>query len=76
MRFCVKVPVLSTHNTVVAPSSSTAGRLRVSTLSRARRQAPRPKKMVSTTGSSSGRMAIAKVSPASRPCSQSPRVAP
>ena len=76
IRFIVKVPVLSTHKTVVAPSSSTAGMLRVSTFSRASRQAPRPRKMVSTTGNSSGRMAIANVRPASKPCSQSPRVRP
>ena len=76
IRFMVKVPVLSTHSTVVAPSSSTAGMLRVSTFSRASLQAPRPRKMVNTTGSSSGRMAIANVRPASSPCSQSPRIRP
>ena len=76
MRFIVSVPVLSTHSTVVAPSSSTAGMLRVSTFSRASRHAPSPRKMVSTTGSSSGRMAIARVMPASSPCSQSPRLRP
>ena len=72
MRFDVSVPVLSTHNTVVAPSSSIAGMLRASTFSRASRQAPRPRNSVSTTGSSSGSTAIANVSPASRPRSQSP----
>ena len=72
----VSVPVLSTHRTVVAPSSSTAGMLRVSTFCLDRRHAPSPRKMVSTTGNSSGRMAIASVSPASKPVSQSPRVRP
>ncbi len=76
MRLAVSVPVLSTHSTVVAPSSSTAGMLRASTFSRASRHAPRPRNSVSTTGNSSGRMAMASVRPASRPCSQSPRVSP
>ena len=72
MRLAVSVPVLSTHNTVVAPSNSTAGMLRASTFSRASRHAPRPRNKVSTTGSSSGRIAMANVKPANTPCNQSP----
>ena len=76
MRFCVRVPVLSTHRTVVAPSISTAGTRRVSTWRFEMRHAPSPRKTVSTTGSSSGRIAMASVMPTSNPLSQSPRVAP
>ncbi len=54
MWFCVSVPVLSTHSTVAAPSVSMAGMRRVSTLLREMRQAPRARKIVSTTGNSSG----------------------
>ena len=76
MRLAVSVPVLSTHSTVVAPSNSMAGMLRTSTCLCASRQAPSPMKIVSTTGSSSGSSAMAIVSPASTPCSQSPRARP
>ena len=72
MRFSVSVPVLSTHKIVVAPKSSMAGMLRVSTFSRAKRQAPSPRKMVNITGSSSGRIAMAKVKPVSKPFNHSP----
>ena len=74
MRFCVSVPVLSTHRVVTEPSVSTAGIRRVSTRLCERRHAPKARKTVSTTGNSSGIMAIAKVSPARNPSSQSPRV--
>ena len=68
--FCVSVPVLSTHRTVAAPSISTAGIRRVSTRLREIRQAPSARKIVSTTGNSSGRMAMAIAMPARNPCFQ------
>jgi hypothetical protein len=73
MRFSVSVPVLSTQSTVAAPSVSMAGMRRVSTRSRAMRHAPSARKMVSTTGNSSGSIAMASVTPARIPPSQSPR---
>ena len=75
MRFSVSVPVLSTHNTVAAPRVSIAGKRRVSTPRLEIRHAPSARKTVSTTGNSSGSIAIASVTPASIPASQSPRVA-
>ena len=72
MRFSVSVPVLSTHSTVAAPSISIAGMRRVSTPCREMRQAPSARNTVSTTGNSSGRIAMASVRPASTPSSQSP----
>ena len=76
MRFCVKVPVLSTQSTVVEPRVSTAGMRRTSTWRCESRQAPRARNTVSTSGSSSGNMAMANVMPASVPRSQSSRVSP
>ena len=69
----VSVPVLSVQTTVAEPSASTAATRRVSTLRREMRQAPSARKTVSTTGNSSGSMAIARVIPASRPRAHSPR---
>ena len=66
--FCVRVPVLSTQSTVAAPNISTAGIRRVSTRLRDNRHAPSARKIVSTTGNSSGRMAIAIAMPARNPC--------
>ena len=74
IRLVVSVPVLSTHSTVAAPSISSAGTRRVSTRRCPIRQAPRLRKIVSTTGSSSGSSAMAVVTPTSRPLSQSSRV--
>jgi hypothetical protein len=73
MRFSVRVPVLSTHSTVAAPSISIAGMRRVSTPRREMRHAPRARNTVRTTGNSSGMIAMASVSPASRLSSQPPR---
>lgn len=74
MRFCVSVPVLSTHSTVAEPSASTVGMRRVSTRCREMRHAPIAMNTASTTGYSSGRTDIASVIPDSSPCSQSSRV--
>ncbi len=74
--FIVSVPVLSTQRTVAAPSVSMAGTRRVSTWRCESRQAPSARKIVRTTGNSSGSVAMASVIPASTPCSQSPRVRP
>ncbi len=63
MRFCVSVPVLSTASTEIAPSVSTAGTRRVSTLCFEIRQAPRARNTVSTTGISSGRIAMVSATP-------------
>ena len=76
MRFSVRVPVLSVQRTVAAPSASTAGSRRVSMRLRESRQAPMAMNTVSTTGSSSGRMAMARATPASSPRSHSPRTRP
>ena len=76
MRFSVSVPVLSLHSTVVAPSVSMALMRRVSTPSFDRRRAPSAGNTVSTTGYSSGSMAMARAMPASRACSQSPLISP
>ena len=76
----VSVPVLSTHRTVAAPRVSTAGMRRVSTRLREMRQAPRARNTVSTTGNSSGSVAMAREMPASSPSFQAaplpPRVSP
>src|SRR5262245_22100736 len=64
MRFCVSVPVLSTHRTVAAPSASMAGMRRVSTFVRAIRHAPNARNTVNTMGNSSGMSAIARLMPA------------
>ena len=66
MRFWVRVPVLSTASTVMAPRVSTAVMRLVSTCWRAMRQAPRARNTVRMTGISSGRMAMASAMPASR----------
>ena len=76
MRLPVRVPVLSLHSTVVAPSVSMALMRRVSTPSFARRRAPSAGNTVITTGYSSGSIAIARAMPASTACSQSPRTSP
>ena len=76
MRFSVNVPVLSVHSTVVAPSVSIALMRRVSTPSCESRRAPSAGNTVSTTGYSSGNMAIASAMPASTAASQSPRSRP
>ncbi len=76
MRFSVSVPVLSLHSTVVAPSVSMALMRRVSTPSFDSRRAPRAGNTVSTTGYSSGSIAMASAMPASSACSQSPFVRP
>ena len=74
--FIVSVPVLSTHNAVAALSISMAATRRVRTLFCEIRQAPRARNTVSTTGSSSGRIAMANVNAARNPRNQSPRVSP
>ncbi len=50
IRFCVTVPVLSTHSTLTAPSVSTPGRLRTSDRFRASRHAPMDRNTVRITG--------------------------
>ena len=76
MLFIVSVPVLSTQMAVADPSVSMTGGRRVSTCRCDMRQAPSARKTVSTTGNSSGSIAIAVAMPASRPSSQWPRVRP
>ena len=71
MRFSVSVPVLSTHSTVAAPKVSTAGIRRVRTRFCDMRHAPSARNIVSTTGNSSGSVAIASVIPARSPSFQS-----
>ncbi len=69
----VSVPVLSEPMTVVEPSVSTAGSLRISALRPAIRRTPKAKATVSTTGRPSGTTATARatatrnISPRSRP---------
>jgi len=72
--FIVRVPVLSTESTVVEPKVWIDLSCRVSTLCFDMRHAPSARKIVSTTGISSGIKAMASVSPVSTPLSQSPRV--
>lgn len=76
MRFIVNVPVLSTQTTVAEPSVSITGGRRVSTWRCDMRHAPSARKTVSTTGNSSGSMAIAVAMPARNPSSQPPRTSP
>jgi len=76
LRVAVSLPVSSTHSTVVAPSSSTAGIPPASTVSHAGRHPPRPRNNISTTGSSSGRIGIAGINPTIGPCNQSPVLTP
>ena len=66
MRFSVSVPVLSTASTEMAPSASTAGTRRVSTLRCEIRHAPSARNTVRMTGISSGRMAMVRAMLASR----------
>jgi len=66
MRLRVRVPVLSTASTEIAPSASTAGTRRVNTLRLEMRHAPRARNTVRITGISSGRIAIVSAMPASR----------
>ena len=72
MRLCVKVPVLSTHKTLVVPSASMACAWRVSTWCCDKRQAPSAIITVQTTANSSGTMAMAKVRPTSTPSLHEP----
>ncbi len=72
----VSVPVLSTHRKVAVPRASTAGIVRDSTPCLESLQAPSARNMVSTTGNSSGRVAIASVIPASSPSFQASIVPP
>jgi hypothetical protein len=74
--FSVKVPVLSTHRTVIAPSVSIARFLRASTPKREIRRAPNVKNTLKTTGSSSGRSEIASVMPDSAAASHAPSRTP
>ena len=76
MRLTVSVPVLSTQRTVAEPKVSMTGTRLARTCMRDNRQAPKAKKIVRTTGNSSGSMAMAKVMPASTPSNQLPRVNP
>ena len=74
MRFIVSVPVLSVQITVVAPSVSTAERLRTSAFFAAMRLTPSASVIVATKGSPSGTAATASAIPVSiidrmpRPC--------
>ena len=68
------VPVLSLHNTVAEPSVSIAEGLRVNTLFLDNRQAPNAKKIVNTTGNSSGRIDMAEASPFSKELRKFPLV--
>src|SRR5574344_1527616 len=67
MRLKVRVPVLSVHKTVAAPKVSIAATRLVKTLRLEMRQAPSARKTVKTTGNSSGKIAIASVSPDRKP---------
>ena len=73
MRLRVRVPVLSTHSTVVWPSVSMAFNRRVSTCWAARRRAASAKKTIMMTGNSCGSRPMASVMPASIASSQPPR---
>ena len=73
MRLRVRVPVLSTHSTVVWPSVSMALSRRVSTCWAASRRAASARKTIMMTGNSCGRMPMASVMPASIASSQPPR---
>ena len=64
MRFCVSVPVLSTHSTVAWPRVSIVLRRRVSTCKAAKRRAAKAGNNNKMTGNSSGNTAMAKVMPA------------
>ena len=59
MRFSVIVPVLSAHNTEIAPNVSMADILLVRTFCFDKRQAPKAGNMVKMTGNSSGNNDIA-----------------
>ena len=65
IRFCVSVPVLSTHNTVVSPSVSIACNRRVSTCCLPNRRAAKAKKIIMMTANSCGNNAMASPIPAS-----------
>ena len=71
--FWVRVPVLSEHRTVAEPRVSMAAGFLVRTFRFDMRQAPSARKTVRTTGNSSGSMAMARVIPARKPFSRSPR---
>ena len=75
MRLRVRVPVLSVHSTVIAPSASIAGVRRTRAWCRAIRQAPSARNTASTTGNSSGMVAIASVRPARIASASPPRLA-
>ena len=70
------MPVLSTQITVADPSVSMTAERRVRTWRCDMRQAPSARNTVSTTGNSSGSIAMAAPMPTSRPSSQSCRVSP
>ena len=76
IRFSVRVPVLSVHNTVAEPSVSIAAARRVRTRAREIRQAPIAMNTVSTTGNSSGSIDMPSAMPASTASSHPPRKAP
>ena len=76
MRFWVRVPVLSTANTVVLPRLSTAAGQRASTPIRPRRTAPRARNSANTTGISLGSTARARARAARSASLQRPVVAP
>ena len=61
--FCVSVPVLSTQSAVMEPSVSIEESLRTSECFFASRHAPMDRNTVSTTGNSSGMVAMARVMP-------------
>ena len=74
MRLWVRVPVLSVHNTVVAPRVSMVAARRVSTRCCDSRQAPMAMKTVRISRNSCGSMDMARVMPASSAATQSPWV--
>ncbi len=76
MRLKVSVPVLSVHRTVAAPSVSMVAGRRVRTRRRDRRHAPITVKTTSTSGSSSGSIAMLSAMPASSASSHRPVINP
>ncbi|MCY1174849.1 hypothetical protein D9M73_150640 [compost metagenome] len=76
MRFSVSVPVLSVHSTVADPKVSIAAARRVSTPTAPIRHAPIARKMVRTTGNSSGSIDMPIAIPARIASIQPPRSRP
>ena len=74
MLFCVMVPVLSLHKTVAEPKVSIAEGFLVNTFCWDNLQAPIARKIVRTTGNSSGRMAMADARPDNKEAMKSPLV--